>query len=618
MSRGSEIHSLSFWEVETAEGTPVGEPCHIAWEVGGGFVAVIPVRFARSPVLLLAVPSDVVDADTVPLSPSGRPASGDVQATPAKGGRRSSVAVSLLAMSDEAFGLEVFLTMADAEASGHRVRGFGPGGMSLPKPQDVLNLAYSLGFTADTEDAWVTADDRDGSDGEIGVELEEGPEADASFGSWENPDVMLAQGLRDQQQVAEAEPASEAEAWSLAESRQLPAGMEEEAAGALGAPAFSPRGVLRPPRRRQPLLAWGPDVVVQPGARAMGAGRGAGDLVRGLVGGPPPMAEVPPPTRGRGRGKQSSTSGFLPPSSKSGSPLLASVPGSGSLPGARVPKVPQVKKTGASPAAQSAKTQPVDWSAVGDDFSLQSLLAAGVDPTMAMQMAMIQSMERLHAPASVEKKKRKKPIFGLEDALGEAGEDEESGSSDDAGKLPALAGAKGAAASARLRESMRRHPERFSAEIRRRAAESLMEPTLATSSDGISRYIAEEVPVNGQKAMGFLLFGLGQVHRLVMEGKAKEAELLILRLIAASDQACLDGTWKTGWALTGLPEPAWAKWSQIDLATLRKTHGTSRLVSESWTAVETQRLRDTQYLVKQRPGNTDFGNKGKKDKEGGG
>ena len=243
-----------------------------------------------------------------------------------------------------------------------------------------------------------------------------------------------------------------------------------------------------------------------------------------------------------------------------------------------------------------------DWSAVGDDFSLQSLLAAGVDPTMAMQMAMIQSMERLHAPAPVERKKRKKPIFGLEDALGEAGEDEESGSSDDAGKLPALAGAKGAAASARLRESMHRHPERFSAEIRRRAAESLMEPTLATSSDGISRYIAEEVPVNGQKAMGFLLFGLGQVHRLVMEGKAKEAELLILRLIAASDQACLDGTWKTGWALTGLPEPAWAKWSQIDLATLRKTHGTSRLVSESWTAVETQRLRDTQYLVRQRPG----------------
>ena len=107
MSRGSEIHSLSFWEVETAEGTPVGEPCHIAWEVGGGFVAVIPVRFARSPVLLLAVPSDVVDADTVPLSPSGRPASGDVQSTPAKGGRRSSVAVSLLAMSDEAFGQEV-------------------------------------------------------------------------------------------------------------------------------------------------------------------------------------------------------------------------------------------------------------------------------------------------------------------------------------------------------------------------------------------------------------------------------------------------------------------------------------------------------------------------------
>ena len=95
---------------------------------------------------------------------------------------------------------------------------------------------------------------------------------------------------------------------------------------------------------------------------------------------------------------------------------------------------------------------------------------------------------------------------------------------------------------------------------------------------------------------------MAQVNKLLMEKRVEEAELLTLRLIAAGDATCLDGAWRTGWSITGLGEPAWNRWSQLDLSALRKAHATSRLVSEAWVAVETQRLRDAQFLMKQRPG----------------
>ena len=48
--------------------------------------------------------------------------------------------------------------------------------------------------------------------------------------------------------------------------------------------------------------------------------------------------------------------------------------------------------------------------------------------------------------------------------------------------------------------------------------------------------------------------GIGQMNKMLYEGRAKDAELLSWRLIAASEQMCLDSTWRTAWPLTGLKE----------------------------------------------------------------
>ena len=301
--------------------------------------------------------------------------------------------------------------------------------------------------------------------------------------------------------------------------------------------------------------------------------------------GGPPMDEVPAP-----KGRRARPPGFLSPASKAALRPQASAAG-------RKPASSRAGKGGTPPPVV------VDWEAIGEDFNLQSLLANGVDLPTATQMAMVQALERLGAGPKEDpnKKKKKRPVFGL-DGGGDGEEDDSGSGSEDGGKFPAMAGSKGAAASIRLRETMRRHPLQFAADMRRQAAEALEEPSLATSSEVMLRYVTEEVPVQNQKAMGYLMYGLAHVHKLLMEDKKGEAELLTLRLIAAGDQTCLDGTWRTGWALCGLSEPAWNRWAQLDLQTLRKTHGASRLLNESWVAVETQRMRDVQYLVKQRPG----------------
>ena len=118
--------------------------------------------------------------------------------------------------------------------------------------------------------------------------------------------------------------------------------------------------------------------------------------------------------------------------------------------------------------------------------------------------------------------------------------------------------------------------------------------------------------------MGYLLFGLGHIHKAMKEGRPKDAELLVLRLLASGDQCCLDQSWRTAWGLTGLPEPAWNHWSQVDVAGLRRNHGASRLVPEQWISVEVQRLKDIQFLVKQRPGGNSGGGRDPEGKAKGG
>ena len=224
------------------------------------------------------------------------------------------------------------------------------------------------------------------------------------------------------------------------------------------------------------------------------------------------------------------------------------------------------------------------------------LLTAGVDPGVATQIAMMQALGKMRAaPTSPSRRKR---IFGLERGADDAEAEEGPGSDDGAtGSMP---GSCGTAASLRLRAAMKKHPEHFIAEIRRRAAAAMEDDRMTSQPDLAIRLLAEEVPVQQQKAMGYLLNGIAHVNRALHEGRSKDAELLTWRLLAAGDQCCLDGTWKTAWGVTGLAEPNWGRWGQLDVALLRRTHGASRLLGDSWVSIETQRLKDAAFLMKQR------------------
>ena len=85
------------------------------------------------------------------------------------------------------------------------------------------------------------------------------------------------------------------------------------------------------------------------------------------------------------------------------------------------------------------------------DYSLENMLAAGVEPSAAAQLALVAALERLQNGPAPTKKKR---VFGLAGGGDGSGSDEESG--DEGSGAPT--GARGAEASASLRKSMERHP----------------------------------------------------------------------------------------------------------------------------------------------------------------
>ena len=224
------------------------------------------------------------------------------------------------------------------------------------------------------------------------------------------------------------------------------------------------------------------------------------------------------------------------------------------------------------------------------------LLTAGVEPGVAAQLAMVQALGKMQAaPTSPRRRKR---VFGLDGGADDA--EGEVGSGSDDGTTGSMPGSRGTAASLRLKEAMKKHPEKFIAEIRRRAAAAMEDDRMTFQPDLAIRFLAEEVPVQQQKAMGYLLNGIAHVNRALHEGRSQDAELLTWRLLAAGDQCCLDGTWRTAWGVTGLAEPNWGRWGQLDVALLRRTHGASRLLGNSWVSIKTQRLKDAAFLMKQR------------------
>ena len=148
-----DFETVELCDLLTAADAP-GEPSHhLCWYFEGGYVAVVPVRRALDPdVVLLAVPSEVLAAETLPQSPSGYPPRADVMSNAS----RAKVRVSFLAVA--AADLEEGLATSEmCERHGFEVRAFGPQGNLVPRSRDLVQAALDLGFDhrddAPTQDA---------------------------------------------------------------------------------------------------------------------------------------------------------------------------------------------------------------------------------------------------------------------------------------------------------------------------------------------------------------------------------------------------------------------------------------------------------------------------------
>ena len=194
----AELTYLIFNELMTVEEHPEQVSHVIAWRFGNRWVALIPVRFAQEPVVLLAIPAGTIDLDVLPKAPGGAKAVVQVIAV----GSRARCKVAFVPMPQDTFDNQEFCSAQDVEDCGLQVRGFGGAGTHLPVAAEVLETAMGLGFTADEEHAWATCDD------------------DAEFGAGEDAgdadlDRMDQEGLAAELRVREAEMQQSGEAWEV-------------------------------------------------------------------------------------------------------------------------------------------------------------------------------------------------------------------------------------------------------------------------------------------------------------------------------------------------------------------------------------------------------------------
>ena len=524
------------------------------------WVAAHVVRRALEPVAVLAVPSEVVPASSVPVAPSGRSATYSVRARTG----RARVSVTFIVWDEEAFSMDS-MTFQDAlQEIGEEVRGFGTDGRKAANTADIYAAALELGFGPEDEDHWASAAE-DGAMGLVGGE------------QFVDQFDEIRQGLEERAREEVRSQGASQESWEELEAEARDLGEERGEARAPGQRVAGARfGDPPAPRRRAAV----------PGRYEIHTPRlTGGQRVQALLG-QPPMPELPTAHGPSG----SRRSAPLPGSAAARAQIRAGGAQGARVPQARRPGMPQDAFTQKHREAAGAKWGVED---LHGDFSLENMLAVGVEPAAAAQLALVAALERMQSGPAPKKKKRVYGLAGGGDGSGSDGEsgDEESG---------APTGARGAEASARLRESMERHPAKFAAEMRHRAARTLDDAEMASSPDLLLRYATEEMAIGNQRSLGYLTFGLCHVQRQIRMGNTAAADLMCMRLVAAVDQFCLDQSWKVAWPLTGLQEPSWTRWGQVDASTLRRNHAVSRLVSERWMATEVSRLKDLAFLMKMR------------------
>ena len=129
----------------------------------------------------------------------------------------------------------------------------------------------------------------------------------------------------------------------------------------------------------------------------------------------------------------------------------------------------------------------------------------------------------------------------------------DEGSDDSAGPV-APRGSKGIAESTKLMKSMQEEAPAFNRDMRRRMLEALGE---CDNHEKLAQNYAAQLPLKGQKYLGYMLWGMAAVNRELAAGRTAQWELLTLRLIAGIETFLLESHWRSAWPMTGIPEPPW-------------------------------------------------------------
>ena len=217
------------------------------------------------------------------------------------------------------------------------------------------------------------------------------------------------------------------------------------------------------------------------------------------------------------------------------------------------------------------------------------------DPMGALLLSAAELLRHQGSAGEKKKKKGRKPIFGL---TGGSDSEGSEASDDDGGMGGRLKGVKGARLQGKLERAMAAHPEEFYRDMRERMVGHLAEQT-----DGPRRSFqyAQQMPLEKQKVLGYFAWSVAHLDGLLYEDRVPEAKLCCLRLLACIDQHLLDGHWSTSWPIVGVAqEPPWPAWERTAVNTYRRTHTTSPLLNEMWVAASLSRIKDEQFLRKQR------------------
>ena len=252
----------------------------------------------------------------------------------------------------------------------------------------------------------------------------------------------------------------------------------------------------------------------------------------------------------------------------------------GAQPQAHIPRPPTRMPDEPHKATMSAATVGEIPSADGEDMSVDQMF----------KMTMMKMMQDVMGKKS-KKKNRRLPGLPATEASESSGEEEGEGWSSSS------RGGKGIEAVEKLKLAMKAHPEAYQERMEQR----MMKAIEASEMDpSVPHRYARSMPVGKSRTAGYCVWGLAEVHKLLLENKPRQARLQVIKMQAAMEQFLIDESWVVGSRLLGTEEPPWGHWATQDLQALRKQYIYTRLVEATWVASLINQLKEEDWLVKKR------------------